>query len=145
MVWSYLLREKFIPHFDSTLKKTIDTLTDALIFSLWRVSCFTNISLTRYNVNIISPWSPLAISTSIRPSILSVGHVSSRTSSTPSLMLYSKGSVTKSQSNQSTFQNSVCSSPVIVFDKNIFTIIPWNRSSAGISVAANWCNCEISK
>ena len=67
------------------------------------VNIFFLNNLTGYFVNIVSPGSSFAISTSIRPSILSVGHVSSRASSTPTLMLYSEDSVTKSQSNQRTF------------------------------------------
>ena len=97
---------------------------------------------TRYPVNVVSPRASFAVPTSIGPSVLSVGHVSSRTGSTPSLVLNSEDSVTKPQSNQSTFQDGVCSSPIESRHQWIATIHLWNGSVTSVFVASEWLGCK---
>ena len=94
-------------------------------------------TLTRNRVHIISPRASFAVPTSIGPSVLPVGHVSSRTGSTPTLVLYSEDFEAVPQSNQRTFQNGVSSSSVKATDEDIFTISSWNGSTTGVSIAAD--------
>ena len=79
----------------------------------WMVPKTLNDLLTRNHVDIISPWPTFAVSTSIRLSVLPVGYVSPRTSSTPSLMLYSKGPKAVHYSIQRTLLDGFASSSVV--------------------------------
>ena len=97
-------------------------------------------SHTIHYVDVISPWSPFATSTPIRPPILPVGYASSRTSSTPPLMLYSENSVTKPHCNQSTFHNGVFSSSIVILHQWVSPIHLWNCSAMRVSETSNGAN-----
>ena len=97
--------------------------------------------LANHVVDVISPRSSLAVSTSIGPSVLPVSNMCFRTSSAPSLMLYSKNSITKSQRNQGTFQDGIGSSPVVTRHQWIATIHLWNGAATSVFVASQRHDC----
>ena len=100
-----------------------------------------NARLTVYSVHIISPRSSLAIPTPIGSSILSVSHVSSWTCSAPSLMLNSKSSVTKPQSNKGTTLNGFLSLSIISFHYWVTTVHSWNSTATSVFEASDWLDC----
>ena len=97
--------------------------------------------LTSYLVHVIGPRTSLAVPTSIGPSVLPVGHVSSWTSSTPPLILYSEDWVPEPQSNQRTFQDGVCSSSVKTRHQCVATIHLWDGSASSVFVASKGFDC----
>ena len=100
-----------------------------------------NPRLTVYSVHIISPRSSLAIPTPIGSSILSVSHVSSWTCSAPSLMLNSKSSVTKPQSNEGTTLNGFLSLSIISFHYWVTTVHSWDSTATSVFEASDWLDC----
>ena len=94
-------------------------------------------SLTSNEIHVIGPRSSFPVSTPIGSSIPPVSQVSSSTCGAPSLMLYSKGYMTKPQGNQSTFVNGVGSSSVIIPEKNIFAVYTGNSSTSSVAPAAS--------
>ena len=97
--------------------------------------------LTVYSVHIISPRSSLAIPTPIGSSILSVSHMSSWTCSAPSLMLNSKSSVTKPQSNEGTTLNGFLSLSIISFHYWVTTVHSWDSTATSVFEASDWLDC----
>ena len=93
---------------------------------------------TGYWVNVVSPRSSFAISTSIRSSVLSVCQVSSSTRSTPSLMLHSKHRGSQHQRDEGTFPNGILSSSVISSNYWVATINSWDSSSSSVFEATKW-------
>ena len=89
--------------------------------------------LTGYEIHIISPWSSFAIPTSIGTSVPPVGHVSSWSCSTPTLMLDCKSSVTTPRRYCKALKDGVDSSSVEAPDKHVFAIHLWNGSTTSIS------------
>ena len=97
--------------------------------------------LTVYSVHIISPRSSLAIPTPIGSSILSVSHMSSWTCSAPSLMLNSKSSVTKPQSNKGATLNGFFSLSIISFHYWVTTVHSWDSTATSVFEASDWLDC----
>ena len=111
-----------------------------------RLECNNMHGLTGNKVHIISPRTSLAVPTSIGPSVLLVGHVSSRACSTPSLVLYSEGSVTSPRGCQCTFFDGVYSFSVVASHQDVTAVHLWNGSTTSISEAAYVPDCsEIKK
>ena len=100
-----------------------------------------NSRLTVYSVHVICPRSSLAIPTPIGSSILSVSHMSSWTCSAPSLMLNSKSSVTKPQSNEGTTLNGFLSLSIISFHYWVTTVHSWDSTATSVFEASDWLDC----
>ena len=93
---------------------------------------------TYYVIYVIGPRASFAIPTFIGSSVLPVCKMGPGSSSAPSLMLYSEDSVTKPQSDKSTFQDGVCSFPVITCYQWIATVHLRYSSAASVFVTSQW-------
>ena len=91
---------------------------------------------TYHVIYVVGQRASFAIPTSIGSSVLPVCQMGPGSSSTPSLVLHRKDLVSKPQSDKSTFQDGVCSFPVIAGYQWIATVHLRYGSAASVSVTS---------